>query len=178
MKQKSFLRLLLETTGSAFAGNLLALVVVISLGGLGTGNFMIGVSAFCGISLYMVMTFNSGHKDGEQERKYVRRKTIEKPNPSKWIKIGLIVWGIMCIPCVVLILIPGSLTVLTIVRFSLGSVFALSLLLGSSEIPAWSPYLFMGIYAVTPVMCRLGYYVGYYEKMTLDSIIYKKVKKK
>jgi len=177
MKQKSFLRLLLETIGYAAAGNALAVIVTISLAGLGTGNFMIGLAAFCGISLYMVMIFNTGHKDGEQERKFMRRKTIEKPNPNKWILIGLIVWAILCLPCIALLLFPGSVIVLSVFRFAVGAMFALSLLLGSAEIPAWSPYLFMGIFALTPVMCRLGHYVGYYEKMTIESIIYKKQKK-
>jgi len=177
MQKKSFLRLLLGTAGYALLGNILALIVTFSLGNFGVGNALMGLAAFCSLSLYFMMVFNAAHKDGETDRKLFNRKTIEKPEGSKWVKIGIIVWLLLCIPCVVLIIVPGFLIV---VRFLLASIMAVSFLLSDAETPAlnpsWAPFLFMGIFALTPVVCRLGYWVAFYEKWSVDNIVYKKKK--
>jgi MFS family permease len=174
MRRKSFLRVFFEAFGYACLGNILGLVVTVSLAHFGT--FMSVVAAGCAILLYMMMAVNVGHKDGELERKLVRRKVIENPEPNRWIIIGIIIWLIMCVPCIMLIIMPENMMYLQIFRFGMGAVFALSILLGEelSTIPLWAPYLFIGIYGLTPVMYRWGFYVGYYEKMTIDSIVYKK----
>jgi len=174
MKQKSFLRLLLETIGFAYAGNLLAIIVTVSLSAIDT-DFMMNVAAFCGIALYVVMVFNVGHKYGEYDMKLMRRKIITEPQPNRWIVIGLIVWVLMCVPSIFVLLQPNSPVSMVTLRLVSGSMFALSLAVGEvDKIPEWSPYLFMGIYAMTPVLCRVGHYCGYFEKLTMENIMYKK----
>jgi hypothetical protein len=150
--------------------------VTIALAGFGIGDILMGVAAFCSVSIYLMFMFTAGHKDGETERKLLARKTIEKTEPGKWLKIGIIVWILVCLPCVALLIFHGSFIYLTFFRFMFSVMMALSLLFGSESNPFWTPFLFMGIYALTPVACRLGYYVGFFEKMTIDSIVYKKKK--
>jgi len=173
MQQKSVFRLFLEALGYVVAGNVMALVVTLSLLGFGNDNVLIVVASFCAISTYLMMTFSVGHKDGEQERKLVRVNRLEKPNPNKWLIIGIVAWLMLCVPCIILLFAPGFLIPF---RFIFGALFAISLLFGSDTIPAWSNFVFIGIYALTPVFMMLGHYVGYFEKMTMDSIIYKKKK--
>ncbi|MDR2532120.1 MAG: hypothetical protein LBC82_04680 [Oscillospiraceae bacterium] len=187
MRKKSFLRLLFETLGSAVIGNVMALVVTISLASFGTGNALLGISAFCSISVYLMLVFNSGYKDGEIDRKLIQRKVIEKPEGGKWVKIGCLIGGFFCVASALLLLFTGSGGetgtaisadggYLNPFRLALGAIMAVSLLLGGTEIPIWSPLVFMGIFALTPVACRFGYWVGVYEKWTIDNIVYKKKK--
>ena len=173
MQKKSFFKLLLITLWNVVIGNILSLVVTLSLAGILSNYITYGLAAFCSISLFFVFIFNAGFKDGEHERKLVTRKFIEKPEPNKWIIIGIIVWVLLSVPCVLLIFMPMH-PYLNIFRFAFASMFALSRLFGQTEIPSWSPFVFMGIYALIPVACRLGHYIGYYEKVTLESIVYKK----
>ncbi|MCL1823203.1 MAG: hypothetical protein FWG44_03280 [Oscillospiraceae bacterium] len=175
MQKKSFLRVFLETLGYVLAGNLLALVVTISLGAF-NGNIALGISAFCSITLFFACVFSAAHKDGEYERKLQRRKVLEEPDPNRWIMVGVIIWVLICIPCVLLIFNPQAGFLLAF-RLSVASMMAFSLFFGSSSIPFWTPLVFIGIFALIPVACRLGYYVGYYEKAMLENIIYKKQKK-
>ena len=173
MQKKSFLRLFLEAAGYAAIGNLLGLGITVSLGAFFEKDFMVVIAAFCSISIYLIMITGAGHKDGEHERKLIGVKRLEKPEPDKWIIIGVIIWLLLCVPCAALIIFPGFLLVF---RFTFGAVFALSLLFGNGEIPVFAPFVFMGVYALTPLMFRVGYYIGFNEKLTVDSIVYKKKK--
>lgn len=171
MQQKSVLRLFLEAAAYVAAGNVMALVVTLSLLSFGNDTPLIVIAAFCAVSTYLMMAFSVGHKDGEQERKLVRINRLDKPNPNKWLIIGAVLWLLLCVPCVVLFITPAFLNVF---RFIFAAVFALSLLFGSDTVPVWAPFVFMGVFALTPVFMKLGHYVGYFEKITMDSIVYKK----
>ena len=178
MQKKSLLKLFFELLGYVLAGNLLSLVVTISLSGFLTEtneNIIFGISSVCSILLLITCVFSVGYKDGELERKLINRKTLEKPDPNKWFIIGGIVWILMCILCAMLNIIPGTMY-LQVFRFAVASMFALSLFFGSSEIPAFAPFIFMGVFALIPVACRVGYYAGFYDKIAIDNIIYKKKK--
>ena len=174
MQKKSFIKLTLIAIGHAVIGNVLALIVTISLAGILNNDFLYVLAAFCAITLYFVFMYSTAFKDGEHERKLVIRKIIENPTPNKWIVIGVIVWLIMSLPCMALIFMPEP-PYLLLFRFVLApSMCALSLLFGLEKSPVWASFVFMGIYAVTPVVCRLGHYFAYYDKMTLESLMYKK----
>ncbi|MCL2018732.1 MAG: hypothetical protein FWG70_03140 [Oscillospiraceae bacterium] len=187
MQKKSFLRLLVGTLGYSLVGNLMAAVVTFSLASFGVGDVLMVVAAFCSISTYLMMVFNAGHKDGEIDRKLFSRGQISAPEPMKWVKIGCIVGGLFCIACALLFVFTGSggedgtgISVdggyLTPFRIVFAAVMAVSLLLGNAVIPIWSPFIFMGIFALTPIACRLGYWVAFYEKLTIDNIVYKQKK--
>jgi len=187
MQKKSFLRLLLGTFGYAAMGNLMGAVITISLGAFGIGDILMAIAAICSILTYLMMIFNAGHKDGEIDRKLFQRKQIEKPDFNKWVKIGCIVFAFYCVACAFLFIFTGSGgesgTMIHVdggylnpFRIIFAAVMAVSLLLGSAENPIWSPFVFMGVYALTPFICRLGYWVAFYEKLTIDNIVYKKKK--
>lgn len=155
--------------------NFLGLIVTVSLAGFSNNAIVYGIAAFCSVALFILIMFSVGHKDGEHERKLITRKVIETPEPKKWYVIGVIVWVILCIPCIVLVMMPAA-SYLIFFRFACGSMFALSLLFGMREIPFWAPFIFMGIFALTPIAARYGFYIGFYDKITIDSIVYEKKK--
>ncbi|MCL2696452.1 MAG: hypothetical protein FWE74_00055 [Oscillospiraceae bacterium] len=185
MQRKSFLRLLLETFGYAAGGNVMALIVTFSLLSFGAGTAFKGIALFCSVSLYLMMLFNAGHKDGELDRKLFNRKTIDTQQGGKWFVIGSIVGGFFVLMCALLFVfsvnsgddgtvISGSY--FSFVRIIFATVMAISLLLGDLSNPIWAPFVFMSIFALTPLICRLGYWVGFYEKWTMDNIMYMKKK--
>ncbi|MCL2638347.1 MAG: hypothetical protein FWD48_08240 [Oscillospiraceae bacterium] len=185
MQRKSFLRLLLETFGYAAGGNAMALVVTFSLLSFGADSALKVIAVFCSLSLYLMMMFNAGYKDGELDKKLFNRKTIEKQQGGKWFILGGIVAGFFVVMCLLLLVLSVNNgedgAVLTgsyfnFFRIIFAAIMALSLLLGEMTNPVWSPFIFMGIFALAPFTCRLGYWVAFHEKWTLDSIMY--VKKK
>ncbi|MCL2078072.1 MAG: hypothetical protein FWH08_06690 [Oscillospiraceae bacterium] len=168
MQRKSFLKLFLETMSYVLAGNILALVVTITLAGFSAeNNIIMGIAAFLSVTLFLTFMFSAAHKDGEQERKLITRNQIETPEPNKWFFIGIIVWLLLCIPCIALIFSPGFLNIF---RFVMASVMALSFLIEDWK---FAPFVYMGVYALTPVACRLGHYIGFYEKWSVDGLVYK-----
>ncbi|MDR2559316.1 MAG: hypothetical protein LBC86_07230 [Oscillospiraceae bacterium] len=185
MQKKSFLRLLLETFGYAAGANAMALIVTFSLLTFNAGTALMGIAVFCSVSLYLMMLFNAGHKDGELDRKLFNRKTIDKQQGNKWYILGGIVAGFFIIACALLLVfsvnsgedgtvISGSY--FSFVRIILSAIMALSLLFGELTNPVWAPFVFIGIFALTPFACRLGYWVGFYEKWTMENIMYAKKK--
>jgi hypothetical protein len=181
MQRKSFLKLLLGAIGYAAGANAMALVVTFSLMMFGGQSILKGIAVFCSVSLYLMMMFNAGHKDGELDRKLLNRKIISKQQGSKWYILGGIVAGFYIIACALLFVfntgdgvIGGSY--FNFVRIIFAAIMALSLLLGELTNPMWAPFVFMGVFATTPFVCRLGYWVGFYEKWNIENIMY--VKKK
>ncbi|MCL2108856.1 MAG: hypothetical protein FWH20_05870 [Oscillospiraceae bacterium] len=177
MKQKSFPKLTLIAIGHAAIGNLLSLIVTISLVGLagifGT-TFLYILAAICSIALFFMFTYSGAYKDGERERKLLARKVIAAPAPNKWLVIGGIVAVLFSVPSILLIFMPEP-PFLYLFRLVLSpSVMALSLLFRLESSPGWAPFVYMGLYALTPIACRMGYNAGFYDKVSLESIIYKK----
>jgi hypothetical protein len=185
MQRKSFLKLLLSACGYAAGANAMSLVVTFSLLMFGGSRVLRIIAVFCSVSLYLLMMFNAGHKSGELDRKLFNRKTIDKQQGNKWFIIGGIVAGFFIIACALLFILGVSSgedgTVISgsyfnFVRIIFAVIMAVSLLLGELANPLWAPFVFMGIFATAPFVCRLGYWVGFYEKWNIENIIY--VKKK
>jgi MFS family permease len=187
MQKKSFLKLLLGALGQALGANVMSLIVTFSLITFGMNTVTKSIAAFCSVSLYLMLLFNAGHKDGEIDRKLLQRKTIEKQDGDKWYIIGAIVALLFCVACVFLFFFTGSGGedgtgisadggYLSIFRVVFASVMAVSLLFGDSVIPIWSPFVFMAIFSLAPFAGRLGYWVGFHEKWRLENIMYEKKK--
>jgi hypothetical protein len=163
----------------------MSLVVTVSLIGLGGGSTTRVIAVICSVTLYVMLLFNAGHKDGEADRKLRARNAIEKERGNKWYKIGGIAAGVYCALCLLLFVFSGEGEgvinaygggFLPLFRFLCPVVFALSTLLGETANPIWSPFVFMGVYALAPFACRLGYWVGFHDKWVLQNIMYEKKK--
>jgi hypothetical protein len=61
-------------------------------------------------------------------------------------------------------------------RVLFATIMSLSLLLGEATNPIWAPFVFMGVFGLAPIICRLGYWVGFHEKWTMENIMYAKKK--
>lgn len=129
--------------------------------------------------IYASLMFTAGWKDGQREAMMLKNKRVESIPKKRWIWIGLVLWAIMCIPCIILMLgICGVMNLtgeyLFAFRFMCGAVYPLMHIMSLHDVPAAEmpvifPVICMGIYLVlTPAAAEIGYKFGCDEKTAKD----------
>ncbi len=183
MQRKSFPFLLLKTLGFAVIGNIMAFIVTLSLAAFIDSSFLQFVSAVISVFLYHSMIFISAYQDGQREIKMLSAKRIDSYIKWKWLKIGVIIGIIMCIPSVILALSRFNVIgydFLIPFRLISGGAYSLSMLLSTGmsigDLYSFAPFIFMLIYLLSPLSCEFGFYCITSEKFTADKIIYKQKK--
>lgn len=200
MTRQPFYFLLLKGIGYIVLGNVLCLFMTMALAMFTSGSDNTGlvilldiVAMICAAAIFHMLVFTVAWKDGSRERSLVKNRRVDAPLPHRWIWLGLIMFVVAAAPTILLLL--NKLFFPEIDTF-----YFYPLISGSAypfvqtfvpmpeiETEAWVqtsyrridsmsplfPALMLIFYAVIPVMTQLGWYVGYNDKFTKDSVVYK-----
>lgn len=161
MKRKSFLKTLLSAFGYMEMGNILSLVLSLTLIPFQKIRFIAAVFAFCAAFVYLSLVFTVAYKDG------VSLKGAENPPKRRWLLISLALWGISVVWA--LILVADESWGLPYLALN-GAVAPLAVWVKT----AYLPYVGIGFYALNVPACLLGFWCGANDKLNTDKIVYKK----
>lgn len=180
MQRKSFLKLFLAAFGYMVLGNLMCTIMTVSLGAFIGSVFIQILAAVLSVFIFYALMFTAGYKDGMREQSLVRFKRVDAPVKNRWVTIGFALFGIMCIPCIVLFIdkISGFyFDFLLFFRFICGMIYPLSMVILPSasidNMPEFMPFIFMLCYVFIPAVCQLGFHLGFTGKIDKDKIMYK-----
>jgi len=169
MKKNSFAKLFLGALGYMFMGNFMSLILEITLIPFSGNKFLTVIFAFCAMFIYLSLMFTVAYKDGTNCRKLLKAQNAQNSQNApkiRWLIISLALWGLSVIFAVILLFNePFRLPYLLLN----GAVAPLDSLL----LPEYSPYVFMGFYALTVPACLLGFWCGIKDKLNVDKIVYK-----
>ena len=170
--RKSFIKLLPPALGYMVMGNLLATIMSISLAPFSTETAIMGLAVLFAMAIYLLLVAVPAYKNGMDENKNIESGSDLKIPKYRWVVIGLIEWGIMLIPSLVFLSVGYSIGVYRII---LGAIQPLSLFLVNENgvMLSYSPYVFMGFYALTVPACHIGFILGAGDKLNKDRIMYK-----
>jgi len=166
MKRKSFLKTFLGALGYMEMGNVMSLVLSITLIPYSNNKAITIVFALCAAVVFFSLVFTSAYKDGVKERGFLKRGA-ENPPKHRRLVISLLLWGISVIFAVVLP-IAGDWYRLVYLALN-GSVIPLLSLVRIK----YAPFAAIGYYALTIPSYLLGYWCGLKDKLNTDKIIYK-----
>ena len=184
MHREHILKIFIKGLGFTLFGNILGGIMTISLAPFLDQWFIPYIAILFTVFIYLSLLFTAGMKDGQNEAKLLRSKAVEEIPKSRWIKIGLVLGGIMCLPCLVLVLgINGAVNVtgeyLLAFRFICGAVCPAMYIAGVqalpvAEYPMLYPVALMAVYLVTtPAAAQIGYRFGRGDKSLID-LMYEK----
>jgi len=162
MKKKSFVKTFVGALGYAVMGNVMALVLALTMIPFQKARFLAAIFALCAAFVYLSLVFTAAYKDGTSYRK------AEKPPKRRWLLISLALWGISVIWAAALLLSKDSLG-LPYLALN-GAIAPLAVWVKT----AYLPYVGIGFYALNIPACLLGFWCGLYDKLNTDKIIYKK----
>jgi len=175
MKRKSFTRLFFGALGYMEMGNLMSLVLTLTLIPFSGNKTITAAFAFCAALVYLSLVFTPAYKDGVNERKLLQNKRAEKAPKFRWLAISLLLWGISLIFALILLLNFNRSLPLIYCAFN-GAVSPLAVLVtgkSSGNLPYYAPFLFAGFYTLTVPACLLGFWCGLKDKLNTDKIMYK-----
>jgi hypothetical protein len=164
MNTKSFIKLLLPTLGYMVMGNVMSLIMSVSLRST-TPNFLAAVAILFSAMIYLILVAVPGYKDGQEE--HIKTKQDSAPPATvskKWLLVGGALFAVMNV---------------TIVFFLLGEVWLYSMLNGATFQLTWLikpqyiPFVNMGFYALSVPACHIGYLLGLKDKLSKDKMLYK-----
>ncbi|MCL2634021.1 MAG: hypothetical protein FWD34_05840 [Oscillospiraceae bacterium] len=171
-KRKSFLKLLLLGIGYMVMGNLMATIMMISLGGFAMSVAIMSMAALFAAVIYLSLVFIPAYKDGMTEHAALLNKRVESVPKFRWMIVGVILFVISIVPTILFMLGIVNAGVFRIIS---GAVYPLSLLLTGEElvILPFAPFVFLGFYTLTIPACHLGFWCGVNDKLNSSKIMYK-----
>ncbi|MCL1903670.1 MAG: hypothetical protein FWF94_04555 [Oscillospiraceae bacterium] len=187
--QKPFVKLLLSGLGYMLMGNLLSVIMSVSLAFFRGETLIMILSVLFGIAIYLLLVAVPAYKDGlDENAKQKKRKDNTESVPKwRWALVGTILWGVMLIPSVVYLFTEYNEGVYRMLN---GAVFPLSAFMlvstMTTEYPfssafvevlrlaPFAPYVFMGVYALTIPACHIGFILGLNNGLDKDKIMYEK----
>ena len=184
MQRKSYFKTLLSgVLYLLFASALCTVMTVASapfLGGYFAPTMKIILVVFTAI-IYFSLIFTVAWKDGQEQRKYLIRHKDEQER-NYWLSIGVIMALIASLPSLILLfsrIAQPSESYFMIFKLICGPIYSWILLLvpenGSSIIllSPIAPLYFIVYYMFIPVFAKIGFYVGFNDKLNQDKIMYK-----
>ena len=180
MQRKSFFKLFLTGLGYMLLGNFMSTIMTAALAFMIDNSIVQVVIFILTLFIFYSLVFLAGYKDGTRERLMVKNKRIEGPIKGRWIRIGLCLWAVMCIPSIILLfdklyaLFDGYIITYRIIC---GTVYPLLLAIGINTssldiMPIYIPFVAIAVYAFIPFATHLGYKFGYEDKFNPDKIMY------
>ena len=179
MHREPIIKIFAKGFGFMLFGNILSGIMTISLAPFIGEWYISYIALLFTVFIYASLLFTAGMRDGQREKSMLKNKRVESCPKYRWIKMGLILWAVISVPCIVLAL--GSLGAVAITgeflfafRFICGAVYPLMHIVGiqgaaAAEIPLWFPLVCIGIYLVlTPISAQTGYKFGFDEKSAKD----------
>ncbi|MCL1789594.1 MAG: hypothetical protein FWG33_04475 [Oscillospiraceae bacterium] len=184
--RKPFIKLLLPGLGYMFMGNLLSVIMSISLAFFRSETLIMILSVFFGIAIYLLLVAVPAYKDGLETNTKLKDDSAEIPK-WRWALVGVVLWGIMLVPSIIYLLSAYNEGVYRILN---GAVFPLSafmlistvttesplssLLIEVLHLAPFAPYVFMGFYALTIPACQFGFMLGLRDSLNKDKVMYEK----
>ncbi|MGN1339505.1 MAG: hypothetical protein ACI4WS_04375 [Oscillospiraceae bacterium] len=197
MTRQPFYILLLKGIGYIALGNVLCMFMTMALTifSVQTGAELIFniIAMICGTLIFYMLVFTVAWKDGTRERNLVKLHRVDGPLKYRWVVLGLILYVIAAAPTLLLLLnklfFPESDT-LYFYRFLSGSAYPfIQTFIPHPDLDtvAWAPTSYRQIdemsvlfpslmlvyYALIPAATQLGWYLGYYDKLSTEKIVYK-----
>ena len=168
MQRKKFTQLLLPALGYMIMGNIMSVIVTISLRST-EPNFLAIVSVLFSAMIYFILVAVPAYKDGLDEHTKSQKNKNNQNNDSKktsykWIIIGVILFAIMT--CTIL---TAPLAGVGLYRMFNGATLQITLLIKNQYIP----FVNLGFYALTVPVCHIGYILGLGDKLSKDKVLYK-----
>jgi hypothetical protein len=182
--RKSFLQLLLPALGYTVMGNILALVMSMSLSVFANETPIIAVAVLFAAAIYLLLVGVPAYKDGQEyHMKQQKQRDAAPTEPSAGMSaaslrhagIGAILFAVVSAPSVIFLL--GRLDE-SAYRLLNGPVLPLTLFLsehtddGMVLLP-FAPYVFIGFYALTIPACCISYTLGCGNRLSKGNIMYK-----
>lgn len=163
MKRATTIKLCVYAALYAVLGNVLSLVVSVSLAAFTGNNLLvqIGVILLSAVVFYSLM-FTVGYNDGLRERKMLQNHRVESVNARRWLFIGAVVTVLLEI--VSLLAVLGLINIVWF-RFIFGAVFELVLTTDA----AWPAMIF---YLPIAPVCYFGFTSGLLGRLDKDKIMY------
>lgn len=184
MQRKPFWKLLIIGIGYMVLGNVMSTVMTVALSVWADVPAVMGILFVFTLFVFYSVVFTAAFKDGQRERLMVKNHRVEAPIKGRWLKIGLIMLSVMCIPSLILFfdaayrLFDGYLIPY---RMICGMIYPLSLAMGVNyseitQMPSYFAFIFMACYVLIPLATALGFDIGYKDKFNPDRILYEKKK--
>lgn len=184
MQRKPFWKLLIIGIGYMVLGNVMSTVMTVALSVWADVTAVMGILFVFTLFVFYSVVFTAAFKDGQRERLMVKNHRVEAPIKGRWLKIGLIMLSVMCIPSLILFfdaayrLFDGYLIPY---RMICGMIYPLSLAMGVNyseitQMPSYFAFIFMACYVLIPLATALGFDIGYKDKFNPDRILYEKKK--
>lgn len=163
--------------GLAFGvfGDILGGILTVSLAPLLSEWYIPYVAILFTVFIYGSLLFTAGYRDGQKQAKLLRSKRIDSIPKLRWIYLGLVIAGVMCVPCGVLLACALGAFPMT-GEILLGSYFVFGAFAPSffivedvQALPAAFPVVLGIMYLIiTPSSAQLGYKFGIDDKSVKD----------
>lgn len=182
MQRKPFWKLLLAGIGYMVLGNIMSTVMTVALSMFADTAFVMGILFVFTLFIFYSLIFTAAFKDGQRERMMVKNHRVEGPVKGRWLKIGVIMLLVMCIPSVILFfdasygLFSGFLIPY---RMICGMIYPLALTMGvnypeSTLMQPYFAFVFTACYVFIPLAAHMGFDVGFKDKFNPDKMMYEK----
>ncbi len=184
MQREHILKIFAKGLAYTLFGNILSGIMIISIAPMISIWFICLIAFIFTIFIYGSLLFTAGYRDGQRENLMLKNHRVESTPKHRWIILGLICGGIICVPSIIVLL--GKLGVLAIsgefmfaYRFLNGAVYPLYHLAGvqsasAAEFPLWLVLTCVLAYIIiSPLAAHIGYKFGFDDK-TKNSFMYEK----
>ena len=174
MKRDNLFKIWIKGFGLAVFGNILGGIMTISIAPFLGEWFVPYIALLLTVFIYASLLFTAGMRDGQKEAKMLRNKRVESAPKYRWIFMGLIIAGVMCIPCIALLFcslgaFPMTGEILLGSYFVFGALAPSFFIVDPQQLSPIFPIVLMAVYLiVTPIAAHLGYKFGIDEKSAKD----------
>ena len=167
--------------GYMLLGNIMSMILTVALAAVIDNTIVQIILEIFTLFIFYALVFTVAYKDGVRERLMVKNHRIDAPIKGRWLRLGFVMWLVMCIPSVILLLDRFLFLFkdyLIMFRFICGAVYPLSIAVGVNnadidKMPLFYPFMVMAIYILIPLVAHLGFDFAYKEKLSPD-IMYEK----
>lgn len=182
MQRKPFWKLLILGIGYMALGNVMSTVMTVAASVVADIPLITVILFIFTLFIFYSLCFTAAFKDGQRERLLVKNHRVDDVIKGRWLKIGIIMFSVMCIPSVILYidsllgLIGGYLIPY---RMICGMIYPLALAMGvnfpdAADMPSYYAFIFTACYILIPAATAVGFNAGYNDRLNPDKVFYEK----